>query len=162
MGHPLSTAMRTLPSQTRRCRSTRRWYGTARREPQATEDTRRPLHHRCSRSEEDGQVVLRHHRSGCRDRQSRCEAHPSPRCLLPNSPTGNRDLKAYLDKTLGLSTTVECVKTTDRHTSFHITCRCDNPKVFMTESIWPEGAYVRWWGGEETCQQGACSGRVGQ
>ena len=55
-------------------------------------------------------------------------------------------LKSYLDSELGLSVNVECVKATDWHTSFHITCRCENTAVFMNESIWPEGAYVRWWG----------------
>ena len=56
------------------------------------------------------------------------------------------DLKGYLDSALGLVTTVECVKATDWHTSFHITCSCDDPKVFLNGGIWPEGAYVRWWG----------------
>ena len=41
---------------------------------------------------------------------------------------------------------MECVNATDWHTSFHITCRCENTAVFMNESLWPEGAYVRWWG----------------
>ena len=48
-------------------------------------------------------------------------------------------LKSYLDSKLGLSVNVECVKATDWHTSFHITCRCENTAVFMHESIWPEG-----------------------
>ena len=55
-------------------------------------------------------------------------------------------LKSYLDSELGLSVNVGCVKATDWHTSFHITCRCENTAVFMNDIIWPEGAYVRWWG----------------
>ena len=54
-------------------------------------------------------------------------------------------LKLYLDSKLGLSVNVECVKATDWHTSFHITCKCENTAVYMNKSIWPEGAYIRWW-----------------
>ena len=64
-------------------------------------------------------------------------------------------LKSYLDSKLGLSVNVECVKATDWHTSFHITCRCENTAVFMNESIWPEGAYVRWWGENRRSSSGS-------
>ena len=63
-------------------------------------------------------------------------------------------LKSYLDSKLGSSVNVECVKATDWHTSFHITCRCENTAVFMNESIWPEGAYVRWWGEKRRISSG--------
>ena len=46
-------------------------------------------------------------------------------------------------------------KATDWHTSFHITCRCENTAVFMNESIWPEGAYVRWWGEKRRSSSGS-------
>lgn len=55
-------------------------------------------------------------------------------------------VKDHLDSTLSLNCKVECVKSTDWYTSFHITCACPNPMVFMDEAIWPDGTYVRWWG----------------
>ena len=64
-------------------------------------------------------------------------------------------LKSYVDSELGLSVNVECVKTTDWHTSFHITCRCEDTAVFMNESIWTDGAYVRWWGEKRRSSSGS-------
>ena len=33
----------------------------------------------------------------------------------------------------------------DSYASFHITCECDNPSVFMDPFLWPEDIFVRWW-----------------
>ena len=57
-------------------------------------------------------------------------------------------LKSYLEERLNLKVQVDSVKTRyDTYHSFHIISECENPKVFMEESVWPEGAYVRWWKG---------------
>ena len=55
------------------------------------------------------------------------------------------DLKSYLDSSLNLDVVVEQVKSTTTYSSFHITCNCPLPKVFLSAMLWPEGAYVRWW-----------------
>lgn len=56
------------------------------------------------------------------------------------------DLKTYLVSNLGLQNIeVQLVRGTESHSSFHVTCKCDTPRVFLTETLWPEGAYVRWW-----------------
>ena len=55
------------------------------------------------------------------------------------------DLKSHLDSSLTLDVVVEQVKSTTTYSSFHITCNCPLPKVFLSAMLWPEGAYVRWW-----------------
>ena len=58
------------------------------------------------------------------------------------------DLRSYLAKELSLpenSLSVELIRRTDWHTSFHIKCNCHDPSAFMNCDIWPEDAYVRWW-----------------
>ena len=54
-------------------------------------------------------------------------------------------LKTYLDSSLTLDVVAEQVKFTETYSSFHITCNCPLPKVFVSATLWPEGAYVRWW-----------------
>ena len=54
-------------------------------------------------------------------------------------------LKRHLETMLNLDVTVELCKLTNTHSSFHITCVCTDPKVFIEEDLWPEGTYVRWW-----------------
>jgi hypothetical protein len=55
-------------------------------------------------------------------------------------------VKDFLDSRLKLETSVTCVKVTEWYSSFHITCACEDPSVFMDDSLWPEGVFVRWWG----------------
>ena len=56
------------------------------------------------------------------------------------------DLKSYLVTNLKLDNiTVELVKSTEFHTSFHVKCECVSPSVFLNDNLWPDGAYVRWW-----------------
>ena len=55
------------------------------------------------------------------------------------------DLKSYLDSSLNLDVVVEQVKSTTTDSSFHITCNCPLPKVFLSATLWPEGVYVQWW-----------------
>ena len=40
---------------------------------------------------------------------------------------------------------VEIAKKTEWYSSFHITCYCEEPAIFMNPDVWPEGAYLRWW-----------------
>ena len=57
-------------------------------------------------------------------------------------------LQEYLAAMLEIeesSITVELIKRNRWLTSFHVTCRCENPRIFMNPNIWPEDAYVRWW-----------------
>ena len=57
-------------------------------------------------------------------------------------------LQRYLEERLHLEVSVSPVKTRyDTYHSFHVMCECVNPKVFMDDAVWPEGAYVRWWKG---------------
>ena len=58
----------------------------------------------------------------------------------------SEQVKAYLKKCLNLDATVEAVETRfDTYASFHITCECPDPSVFMADDLWPEEAFVRWW-----------------
>ena len=58
----------------------------------------------------------------------------------------SEQVKAYLKKCLNLDATVEAVETRfDTYASFHITCECPDPSVFMSDDLWPEEAVVRWW-----------------
>ena len=55
-------------------------------------------------------------------------------------------LQDYLKKKLQVDLCVESVKTRyDTYASFHITCVCENPSIFLRDDLWPENAYVRWW-----------------
>ena len=52
----------------------------------------------------------------------------------------------HLKQCLNLDATVEAVETRfDTYASFHITCECPDPSVFMSDDLWPEEAFVRWW-----------------
>ena len=55
------------------------------------------------------------------------------------------ELKRYLDDTLRVHVTAEAVTVSTRYSSFHVTCECMQPTVFMNSAIWPEGAGVSWW-----------------
>ena len=67
-------------------------------------------------------------------------------------------LKSYLEERLKLEVQESPVKTRyDTYHSFHVMSECENPKVFMDESVWPDGAYVRWWKGSFAGQDGPLS-----
>lgn len=67
-------------------------------------------------------------------------------------------LKKYLEERLNLKVDVSPVKTRyDTYHSFHVMAECENPKVFIDDSVWPEGAYVRWWKGSFVGQEGTSS-----
>ena len=51
------------------------------------------------------------------------------------------DLSNYLHGMLKLRPTVLLVKAIKHY----IQCECDNPVVFLSDTIWPEGSLVRWW-----------------
>ena len=58
------------------------------------------------------------------------------------------ELQNYLADALSLSRgtiSIENVKRSDWHSSFHVKCECTDPSIFMDAEIWPEDAYVRWW-----------------
>ena len=58
----------------------------------------------------------------------------------------SEQVKAYLKKCLNLDATVEAVQTRfDTYASFHITCECPDPSVFMSDDLWLEESVVRWW-----------------
>ena len=54
-------------------------------------------------------------------------------------------LKQYLESTLNLDVTVELCRLSSSQSSFHLTCVCPEPNVFLAEDLWPDGMYVRWW-----------------
>ena len=56
------------------------------------------------------------------------------------------DLQNYLVGKLHIEVDVELVKVTEHLSSFHVYSQCSQPNVFMSADLWPEGAYVRWWG----------------
>ena len=56
------------------------------------------------------------------------------------------DLEGYLRGKLNLDLKVERVATRyNTYASFHVTCECPDPSVFMTDDLWPESTFVRWW-----------------
>ena len=54
-------------------------------------------------------------------------------------------IKRHLESTLKLDVTVELCKQSDSQSSFHLSCLCPDPSVFMSDDLWPEGTYLRWW-----------------
>ena len=54
-------------------------------------------------------------------------------------------IKRHLESTLKLDVTVELCKQSDSQSSFHLSCLCPDPSVFMSNDLWPEGTYLRWW-----------------
>ena len=57
------------------------------------------------------------------------------------------DIKAYILANLNLDATVEKINNS-RNTScssFHISCVCDDPKLFYNEELWPEHVLYRRW-----------------
>ena len=56
------------------------------------------------------------------------------------------DIAHYLSRRLDVKVAVEAVDTKyDTYSSFHITCECADPAIFMEPSLWPEDIFVRWW-----------------
>lgn len=68
------------------------------------------------------------------------------------------DVKQFIKDNLNLEATVEKVRsaqTSNDITSFHISCQCDDPKVFFDSLLWPEHClYRRWWPKRKTTQSG--------
>lgn len=55
-------------------------------------------------------------------------------------------VKTYLKNKLTLDVNVQEVKAKyDTYKSFHVTCACDDPLVFMNSDTWPDGTFVKWW-----------------
>ena len=54
-------------------------------------------------------------------------------------------LNRYLESTLKLDVTVELCRLSSSQSSFHLTCVCPEPNVFVAEDLWADGTYVRWW-----------------
>ena len=54
-------------------------------------------------------------------------------------------IKRHLDSTLKLDVTVELCKRSDSLSSFYLSCLCPDPSVFMSDDLWPDGTYLRWW-----------------
>ena len=58
------------------------------------------------------------------------------------------DILVYLNSRLSVKLPVKVSSLETKHdsyASFHITCECDNPSVFMDPFLWPEDIFVRWW-----------------
>ena len=58
------------------------------------------------------------------------------------------DIIVYLNSRLSVKLPVKVSSLETKHdsyASFHITCECDNPSVFMDPFLWPEDIFVRWW-----------------
>ena len=54
-------------------------------------------------------------------------------------------IKRHLESTLKLDVTVELCKQSDSQSSFNLNGLCPDPSVFMSDDLWPEGTYLRWW-----------------
>ena len=57
-------------------------------------------------------------------------------------------IQAYILANLGLNATVEKIDNSGRNvnfSSFHISCACDDPKVFYNPALWPEHVLYRRW-----------------
>ena len=54
-------------------------------------------------------------------------------------------IKRHLELTLKLDVIVELCKQSDSQSSFHLSCLCPGTSVFMSDDLWPEGTYLRWW-----------------
>ena len=58
------------------------------------------------------------------------------------------DIVVYLNSHLSPKLPVKVASLETKHNSyasFHITCECDDPSVFMDPFLWPEDIFVRWW-----------------
>ena len=64
-------------------------------------------------------------------------------CL--DTTVNESSLKQYLESTLKLDVTVELCRLSSSQSSFHLTCVCPDPNVFLAEDMWPYGTYIRWW-----------------
>ena len=57
----------------------------------------------------------------------------------------------YLSEKLKLNVNVSAVTTKhSTYASFHITCQCPDPSVFLSEDLWPENIFVHWWREQKT------------
>ena len=58
------------------------------------------------------------------------------------------DIVVYLNSHLSPKLHVKVASLETKHNSyasFHITCECEDPSVFMDPFLWPEDIFVRWW-----------------
>lgn len=55
------------------------------------------------------------------------------------------DVKHHIKATFNLDATVECVRATNFHTSYHVSMKCQNPRRLINPVNWPEGTFVKWW-----------------
>ena len=58
------------------------------------------------------------------------------------------DLKSYILANLNLDATIKKIDTArnaEHYSSFHISCICNDPKVFYDENLWPEHVLYRRW-----------------
>ena len=68
--------------------------------------------------------------------------------LSRKSPDTCDDILVYLNSRLSVKLPVKVSSLETKHdsyASFHITCECNNPSVFMDPFLWPEDIFVRWW-----------------
>ena len=61
----------------------------------------------------------------------------------------SEEVQAHIRVNLNLEATVEKIRnprSSNEYLSFHVSCVCDDPKVFFEPSLWPEHClYRRWW-----------------
>ena len=56
------------------------------------------------------------------------------------------DISVYLTNRLAVKVDVTALATKhDTYASFHVTCECEDPSIFMDPTLWPENIFVRWW-----------------
>ena len=57
------------------------------------------------------------------------------------------DVKRFISDNLGLDATVTKIDNRNAalFSSFHISCKCDDPRVFFDEKLWPENVFYRRW-----------------
>ena len=76
------------------------------------------------------------------------------------------DLKSYILANLNLDATVNKINTArnaELYSSFHISCVCNDPKVFYDEKLWPEHVlYRRWFPPRLTRPRGVSEANTGR
>ena len=55
------------------------------------------------------------------------------------------DVKAHVKTTFNIDADVECVRSTQYHTSFRVSAKTVNPRLLLDTRSWPEGAFVKRW-----------------
>ena len=74
------------------------------------------------------------------------EGRPSELFVSRLDPDAScEDVKRHIKDTFNLDATVECVKATSHHTSFHVTAKCQNSRRLINPANWPEGVFLKWW-----------------